>query len=207
MPGDSLVLLIVALAMARREKTPGADRERDYQEVAKVARGDQAALGRLYDRYHRLVYSLAVRVVEDGAAAEEIAQDVFLKLWRSAPAFDAARGDLVSWLVTVTRNRAIDQLRSRQQRDARAWVALPEAPDQAWFLASPPVQVNLDAVDRMAKALQQLPEKHRRLLELAYYEGYTQSEIAAKLEMPIGTVKTWTRSALETLRQALEPSS
>ncbi len=200
MPADPYVFMIVALAFARRQgSAPGAGRANDQDDMAAAARGDQAALGRLYDRYGRLVFSLALRVTEDPSAAEEVTQDVFLQLWRRAGAFDPARGNLLSWLLAVARNRAIDRLRSRQQRAAEAWVPLADAP----FLVSPPVNCSLETAERVGRALAALPEPQRRVIELAYYQGFTQSEIAARLQEPLGTVKTWTRSALKALREAL----
>src|SRR5690242_15240028 len=105
-----LDLLVVGVALASaREKDPYADAlRRDREEMAATARGDKRALGHLYDRYGRLVFSLAVRIVEDHHAAEEVTQDVFLQLWHSAASFNPRRGDLISWLVAVTRNRAIE---------------------------------------------------------------------------------------------------
>ena len=195
------IMLIVALAVARKAgQGPGPGRAGDQDDVAAAARGDQAALGRLYDRYGRLVFSLARRVTEDPSAAEEVTQDVFLQLWRRAGAFDPSRGDLISWLLAITRNRAIDRLRSRQQRAAEAWVPLDNAP----FLVSPPVNCSLETAEGVGRVLAALPEQQRRVIELAYYQGFTQSEIAARLQQPLGTVKTWTRSALKALREALK---
>src|SRR5258707_5110965 len=131
MTGDFLVLIIVAFAVAKASgpgDTPAAARERDNKEVAAIARGDQAALGRVYDRYHRLVFALAFRVLGDRTGAEEATQDVFMRLWHRAGDFDPSRGDLVGWLVTVTRNRSIDHLRSRQQRESNYWTPMPESP-------------------------------------------------------------------------------
>ena len=189
-----LVSLVVALAVARRGETDQAD-------VAAAARGDQQALGRLYDRYGRLVFSLALRVVGDPGVAEEVTQDVFLQLWRRAGSFDSSRGELLGWLLTFTRNRAIDRLRSRQQRDSEASVPLK---DQAPS-ASPHVHCSLEAAERVGRVLVALPEQQRRVIEMAYYEGFTQTEIATRLSQPLGTVKTWTRSALKTLRETLKP--
>lgn len=193
--------MIVALAVARKEgPEPGAGHAQDQADMAAAARGDQAALARLYDRYGRMVFALALRVADDRSAAEEVTQDVFLQVWRRAAAFDPSRGDLVSWLVTLTRNRAIDRLRSRQQRASAAWVPLDDKPS----LASRPMQLSLEAAQRVARVLAGLPEPQRKVIEMAYYEGFTQSEIAARLNQPLGTVKTWTRSALQALREALK---
>ncbi len=201
MLGDPIVFLIVTLALGRGEgQAAGTARTQDQQDLAAAARGDQAALGRLYDRYGRMVYSLAFRITEDRNAAEEVTQDVFLQLWRRARAFDPSRGDVISWLITIGRSRAIDRLRSRQQRAAGSWVPLDDAP----FLAALPVSVDLAAADQLSKALAALPEQQRKVIEMAYYQGFTQSEIASRLNEPLGTVKTWTRSGLKALREKLE---
>ncbi len=209
MTGDFLVLVIVALAGAKAQE-PGNDpadaRERDGKEVAAIARGDQAALGRVYDRYHRLVFSLASRVLGDHTGAEEVTQDVFLRLWHRASDFDSARGDLAGWLVTVTRNRSIDRLRSRQQRESKSWTPMPESPETTVLglaLSTAPTVATLESAQRVGRVLAALPEQQRTIIELAYYEGYSQSEIAQRLNLPLGTVKTWTRSALSALREAI----
>lgn len=204
MTGDFLVLVIVALATA---KAAQASSELDRKDVAAIADGDQAAFGRVYDRYRRLVFALALRVMGDRTAAEEVAQDVFLRLWHRAADFDPARGELAGWLVTVTRNRAIDRLRSRQQRESSAWTPLPETPDTAlWFaskVSTTSAVASLDSAQRVSQVMSALPEQQRRIIELAYYEGYSQSEIAALLKLPLGSVKTWTRAALTALRGAI----
>jgi len=212
MTGDFLVLVIVALAIAKAAEPPsGGDprgsRELDRKEVAAIADGDQAAFGRVFDRYHRLVFALALRVLGDRTGAEEVAQDVFLRLWHRAVDFDPARGDLAGWLVTVTRNRAIDRLRSRQQRESGAWTPMPESPDAAAWMSpqfsTPPAVASLESAQRVGQVMAALPEEQRRIIELAYYEGYSQSEISGLLKLPLGTVKTWTRTALSTLRAAI----
>jgi RNA polymerase sigma-70 factor, ECF subfamily len=199
---EVLVLLSVVgvLAVAGRESggAPGP-RANDAKDIAAVANGEQAALGRIYDRYGRLVFSLALRVLDERGAAEEVTQDVFVQLWRSASMFDPARGDLMGWLVSITRNRAIDRLRSKQQRASDAWVPLDDMP----FLAAAPTSREFESAERVRKALALLPEQQRNVLELAYYQGYSQAEIAARLNLPLGTVKTWTRSALKALRGSL----
>jgi RNA polymerase sigma-70 factor, ECF subfamily len=211
MTGVLLVLVIVAFAVVKAHGASDASdndarvhRERDATEVAAIARGDQAALGRTYDRYHRLVFSLALRVLGDRTAAEEASQDVFLRLWHRAGDFDPSRGDLLGWLVTVTRNRAIDALRSRQHREAGTWTPMPETLDTAGWLSTPPATAAIEATQRVGKMLSSLMEPQRKIIELSYYEGYSQSEIAELLHLPLGTVKTWTRSALAALREACQ---
>jgi RNA polymerase sigma-70 factor (ECF subfamily) len=206
MTGVLLVLVIVAFAVVQAQSAFGDDsharRELDRKEVAAIASGDQAALGRVYDRFHRLVFSLALRVLSDRTAAEEVSQDVFLRLWHRAGGFDPERGELMGWLVTVTRNRAIDTLRSRQHRESGAWTPMPESLDTAGWLSTPPAAAGIEATQRVGKMLESLGEPQRKIIELSYYEGYSQSEIAELMNLPLGTVKTWTRSALAALRDA-----
>jgi RNA polymerase sigma-70 factor (ECF subfamily) len=210
MTGVFLVLVIVAFAVVQAHGGSAGDthahRELDRKEVAAIASGDQAALGRVYDRFHRLVFSLALRVLGDRTEAEEVSQDVFLRLWHRAGNFDPARGELLGWLITVTRNRAIDTLRSRQHRESGAWTPMPESLDTAgWMgtrLATPPAAAAIEASQRVGKMLESLGEPQRKIIELSYYEGYSQSEIAELLHLPLGSVKTWTRTALAALRGA-----
>lgn len=199
MGAELLASLMVTLAVGRG--FPEAARD-DAADVEAAAAGDQMALARLYDRHASLVFSLALRITGERAAAEEVTQDVFLQLWRRSAAFDPARGDVTGWLVTITRNRAIDRLRSAHGRETQSWVALIE--DDRPFVHSKPAQVRLADTERVARALATLPEQQRKVLEMAYYEGFTQSEIAGRLNEPLGTVKTWTRSALKSLRGALQ---
>ena len=140
-----------------------------------------------------------MRISGERGAAEEITQDVFLQFWRCAAQFDPTRGDLAAWLLAIARNRSIDRLRSRYQRAGEACVPLDEpvaAPDR--------IELSFEAADRVRGALAALPQSQRQVIELAYYEGYSQSEIAAHLSQPLGTVKTWTRSGLRILREALQ---
>lgn len=155
----------------------------------------------LYDRYGGMVYSVAQRVLNDSGAAEEVLQDIFMQLWRSAESFDPARGTLSGWLLVMARNRAIDRLRRR-----------PVGVNVDAETANVPLGVNLESavaqremMARVAAAVAALPEAQQKTLELAYYNGMTQTEIAAATGEPLGTVKTRLRSALQTLRQALNP--
>ena len=185
----------------------GAGREQsdDVVRIAGAARGDGGALAALYDRHARSVYSIALRVVGDEADAEEVVQEVFDQAWRQASRYDRARGTVAAWLVTMARTRAIDRLRARRARPDRAGLE----PDQAWSrlpAANPDPAEALDAerdVTRIRQALQRLPLIQRVAIELAYFEGLTQTQIAARLEEPLGTVKTRIRVGLLKLRDAL----
>ena len=187
----------------------GREQHEDVARVAGAARGNGAALAALYDRHARAVYSLALRVVADEADAEEVVQEVFDQAWRQASRYDPARGTVVAWLLNMARTRAIDRLRARRARPDRAGLESEHAVERtAGDLAADP----LDALDtardavRVRQALQQLPLIQRVAIELAYFEGLTQTEIAARLEEPLGTVKTRIRVALLKLRDALSGS-
>ena len=172
--------------------------------VALVARRDEAALGALYDRYHRLVYSLALRVVGERALAEEIVADAFVSVWRAASSFVEERGRFVAWLTSVTRHRAIDELRRLSVRPEGSAVEL----DEAIRTSGPdPLEDVVDIRQRrqvVRGVLAQLPDAQREALELAYFGGLTQQEIADKTNTPLGTVKTRMRLGLLKMRDELQ---
>jgi RNA polymerase sigma-70 factor (ECF subfamily) len=166
--------------------------------VARTRRRDQEAFAVLYDRYSRLVYSIALRVVRNAAAAEDILHDVFLQLWQAPERFDAARGNLPAWMAVIARNRAIDRIRQQ-----RATVDPEET-----ILMSPAdmgSEVEQASVVRKVRGLlQAMPEPQRRAMEMAFFDGKTHAEIAASMNEPLGTVKTRIRSALTAIRKALQ---
>jgi RNA polymerase sigma-70 factor (ECF subfamily) len=162
-----------------------------------VRTGDQAAMGKLYDRYSSLIYSVALRVLGDTAAAEDVLQDVFMQLWRKPGAFDAARGSLPAWLAVIARNRAIDTLRKRVPQANLEDVIVSVEPDMAGG-----TELKRSA-EQIRRTLGQMPEAQRSALEMAYFEGLTHSEIAAKTGTPLGTIKTRIRAGLTNLRGVL----
>jgi RNA polymerase sigma-70 factor (ECF subfamily) len=182
--------------------TSGASAERvsDGALIERVIGGEESALAALYDRYSGMLHSMLVRILRDTQTAEEILQDVFFHLWNSAAKFDSARGSLPGWLLVSARNRAISRLRRRIPSEGDELqenaVALP------FNLESSVAQQQL--LGKVRGALANLPEGQRQALELAYFEGMTHSEIAARTGEPLGTVKTRLRSAVETLKKALQ---
>lgn len=165
--------------------------------VAGVRAGDEHAMAQLYDRYSPVVYSVALRVLADTGAAEDVLQEVFLQLWRNPAAFDSNRGSLGAWLAVITRNRAIDALRKRK----------PESDVEEVIVA-----VNLDieseterrrVLERVRGVVNALPTEQRSAVEMAFFEGLTHTEIAAKTGQPLGTIKTRIRNGLLSLRKAL----
>src|SRR5262245_60940035 len=180
-----------------------AQAEADRDAVRRMARGDRDALADVYDRHARLRYSLALRIVRQQADAEDVLQDVFAQVWRQADRYDTSRGTVIGWLVTVTRSRALDRLRRGRVRPQAAGdeMLAREVPDD-----SPGVDlalVSAEQAEAVRAALVGLPENQRVPLELGYYEGLSQAEIAAKLDVPLGTIKTRMRQALIRLRDAM----
>lgn len=174
----------------------GADQ--DGQLLDRVRRGDEQAMGAVYDRYSKIVYSVALRVLRDTASAEDVLQDVFLGLWRRPETFVAARGSLGGWLAVVARNRAIDSLRRKRPSEQIEEVQLAAPYDLA-----DEAQRNVMMV-KARDIIQQLPYEQRKTLQMAYFDGLTHSEIAEVTGDPLGTIKTRIRTALLTLRKELQ---
>src|SRR5215471_6170310 len=197
-----VILAIAGTAPAWRAEDQAADR----LAMARMARGEHDALAELYDRHARPVYSLALRILQDRADAEDIVQEAFAQMWAQASRYDAQRGAVAAWLLTLARSRAIDRLRSRRARPdvARGAAPVVDPVDVADGTATPDVQLlSAEQVDRVRVALRDLPALQRVTLELAYYEGLSHAEIAEHLEQPLGTVKTRIRQGMIRLREAL----
>ena len=178
----------------------------DHSAVARMAAGDQTALGEFYDRHGRAVYSLAFRILRDQRDAEEVVQDVFAQAWRESARYNMRRGSVMAWLMTLTRSRAVDRLRGRRSRPENALAADPRAEiTDAAALADEQLAWSVRA-DLVRAALDALPVLQRVAIELAFYEGLTHAEIAARLEEPLGTVKTRIRQGLLKLRERLADS-
>lgn len=173
----------------------------DVELLRAVAARDEQALAELYDRYRGILFGLTLRILNSRAEAEDVLQEVLMQVWRRASDFDPARGKPFTWLVTLTRSRAIDRLRQIDARDRLAESAAEIAPEEASDAATDTLHAEQREI--VKRALVQLPEEQRRTLLLAYYEGLTQSEIAAKLETPLGTIKTRMRTGMMKLRELL----
>lgn len=182
----------------------------DDELMARLCRRDLAAFGALYDRYSDLVYSVSLRVVADPHVAQDVTQDVFLRVWRRPEQFDLQRGKFVTWLLSVARNRSIDERRSQGRRLRRE--ALPAAASEvedvlpSTDVRDDPALATVLADERRAvrKALEVLPPEQKLAIQLAYFGGLTQQEIAEKLSTPLGTVKTRIRLGMQKMRVVLE---
>jgi RNA polymerase sigma-70 factor, ECF subfamily len=174
--------------------------------VRRMAGGDRDALAELYDKLSRPLYATARHILNDAAEAQDVVHDVFLSLWENAGTFDSGRGAAFSWAVTLTRNRAIDRLRSRANRARLLGESIPDDlgyDEDAGFVGADE-RANLgDRAAAVRTALADLPTDQQRALELAFFSGLTQKEIADKLSEPIGTVKARIRRGLIKLRDAL----
>ncbi|MBT9312431.1 sigma-70 family RNA polymerase sigma factor [Leptothoe kymatousa] len=187
-----------------KRQTSDWENETDEALVLSLRQGNKAALAILYDRYSRLVYSIAFRVLNNGPETEDLTQDIFLNLWQKQT-YDPSRSSLSRFLSTVTRNRAIDRVRSRSnRRRILKGVAAPQTIPLETF-SLPEANASLgERSERVRQALLTLPEKQRQLLWLAYYHGFTQSEIAGHTNIPLGTVKSRMRQGLLKLRGTLQ---
>ncbi|HVM94413.1 MAG TPA: sigma-70 family RNA polymerase sigma factor [Terriglobales bacterium] len=179
---------------------PSAERNSgpsDLALVASIRGGDQGAMAELYDRYSPIVYAVALRILQETSAAEDVLQDIFMQLWRNPGAFDASRGNMGAWLAVIARHRAIDALRKRKPEDNFENIIVSVEPD----LAS-----DADRSRTMAKlheAFGAMAVAQRSALEMAYFEGLTHAEIAEKTGEPLGTIKTRIRTGLLRLRKVL----
>ena len=181
----------------------------DAQILQRIAAGDQSALGELYERFSRPLFSVALRVLNDAAEAEDVLHDVFVTVWEKAGDFQASRGHAFSWALTLTRNRAIDRVRSRKRRSE---ILTQSAPADLGYTDAD--DAKLDSADNLwvkekasavRTAVATLPADQRQALQLAYFGGLTQQQIAEKLAQPLGTVKARIRRALLKLRDVISP--
>jgi len=178
-----------------------AERVEDADLMAALVRGDRTAMATLYDRHASLLLALALRMLQDRAQAEELLHDVFLEAWHHARDYDSARGTVRAWLLTRTRSRALDR---RASRVRQARVAEEAALEPA---AGPAESGSAFDAERVRRELANLPAELVTVLELAYFEGLSSSEIAERLEIPVGTVKSRMARALGSLREQLGPGS
>jgi RNA polymerase sigma-70 factor (ECF subfamily) len=182
------------------------ERDADARLAQRIRAGDTAALGELYDRYASIALGTALRVVGDRGEAEDVVHDAFVAVWRKIDRFDADRGSLRAWLMTVVRNRGIDRIRARRPgmdlEDADERSLLRTGPNPTWEAA-----LRQASASEVRAAMAELPDEQRRAVELAYFEGYTYREVADMTGVPPGTANGRLRLALGKLRDALAGTS
>lgn len=164
---------------------------------------DPDAMGELYDRYSRITYSLIYRVVRNQPVAEDLVQETFIRVWNRIQGFDSQRGALGPWIMTVARNRAIDYIRSVDGRMAASSLEVEKMENPVVFSNLESDIMNMDRIRSLKAAFEKLDPNQRLVLELAYFEGMSQAEMAGRLQKPLGTVKTWVRGALKALREEM----
>lgn len=196
----------VTMSFATPDSEAAAQAEADAQLIRRIAEGDQTSLAALYDRFSRPLLAVAVRILNDRAEAEDVVHDAFMTIWSKAADYDFSRGNPFTWAVVLTRNRAIDRLRSRRRRSELLDDA---APADLGLVASAEVADSSDDLWSKEKAsvvraaVSELEEDQRRALEMAFFGGLTQQEIADQLRQPLGTVKARIRRAMLKLRDHL----
>lgn len=185
---------------------PPADLEDSSDELAALlrasARGDEAAFARLYDATSSRVHGLVLRVVRNPAQAEEVTQEAFVDIWRTAARFDPHKGSGISWLMTIAHRKAVDRVRSAQASTERDTTYLARTEERAFDSTAENVEQSLDA-QRVRRAMTSLTQTQRGAVELAYFGGYTHTEVAGLLDVPLGTAKTRIRDGLIRLRDTL----
>jgi RNA polymerase sigma-70 factor (ECF subfamily) len=186
----------------------GYEQLADDELMKRLVNGDKRAFETIFDKYGDLVYSTALRVLRDPHMAQDISQEIFVRIWRKPDSYVAERGRFLTWLISVTRNRAVDEIRSRGRRQ-RHETASPEEQERelpTGEAADPARSAQLADEARIVRAaLAELPPEQRQAIELAYFGGFTQQEIAERLGQPLGTVKTRIRLGMQKMRAALAP--
>jgi len=175
----------------------------DEDLAIRLQRRDPEAMRDLYDRFGRMAWSVIVAIVRDNGVAEDLVQETFLRVWNRVHAFDAKRGALGPWLLAIARNRAIDHLRSLSARMDKNASELDVREHPSLFVDLEREVLNTDHARLLRKAIAGLNANQQKVIELAYYEGLSQTEMAERMGEPLGTVKTWVRSALKHLREQL----
>ncbi|HYL09775.1 MAG TPA: sigma-70 family RNA polymerase sigma factor [Candidatus Acidoferrales bacterium] len=199
--------MLAALFLAVLEQFRHDEQAVDAALMERLIQKDPRALEALYDRHSRAVYSLVLRILQQAASAEEVVQDIFLQLWRNAHQFQAARGPLLPWLLTMARNRALDHLRLKRERQRQREDALD--PEIA-AVRAPDFEAEIDRERRAARVracIRALPAPQQKAIEMAFFEGMSHSEIAAALSEPLGTVKSWIRNGLLRLKEGLQTAT
>jgi RNA polymerase sigma-70 factor (ECF subfamily) len=196
-------MILLPLILALRG---GTEDDSEAALIRRLQGRDANALAELYDRYGRLAYSLILRVVRDTGVAEDLVQETFLRVWNRVQGFDSEKGAVGPWLLAVARNRAIDYLRSTTGR-ARNMLELETTEHPSLYSDMEKDLLIADKTRRVKAAMAKLSPHQREVIELAYFEGLSQTEMAERMGQPLGTVKTWVRTALKNLRDELNAAA
>jgi RNA polymerase sigma-70 factor (ECF subfamily) len=180
------------------------DKSLDASIIARLKGRDQSGLADAYERYGALAYSVIVRITRDASLSEDLVQELFLRLWNRSQDFDSSRGTLCVWILAIGRNMAIDYIRSSHSRFSARTRSLTPTDHGPISYKSNEADDILDNSKAVKEAFSSLNSNQRKVLEMAYFEGFSQTEIALRLEEPLGTVKSWMRSALSRLRMAMQ---
>jgi RNA polymerase sigma-70 factor, ECF subfamily len=178
----------------------------DSDLIRRLKSRDPQAMSELYDRFGRVAFAVIVRMVRNTAIAEDLVQETFLKVWNRVSGFENERGALGSWVLAIARNRAIDYIRSADAKASQSTCDLEKLERPRFFADLESDYVNQDRIRTIRAVFDKLSENQRRVLELAYFEGLSQTEMSERLQQPLGTVKTWVRTALQTIRAELGDS-
>ncbi len=195
------MFLIFLAALLKRANT-----EEEIRLLERIVLKDQKALEKLYDLYSKIIYSIVLRIVKNQEDAEEILQNIFLQVWERARSFNRSRGTVYAWLITLARNKAIDKIRSKDFRKNFNTVAFDNVIE---IFENKYSTIEIDAAtarersEYVKKALEQIPGEQRLVIEMAFFDGYTQTEISEKLSLPLGTVKTRSRQGMMKLQNLL----
>jgi RNA polymerase sigma-70 factor (ECF subfamily) len=195
---------VLLVALTSRDSS---EVSRDAALVHRLLHQDVNAFEQLYDRHSRIVYSLVLRILQQTQTAEEVVQDVFLQVWRNASQYQESRGPFVPWLLTMARNRALDTLRLKSERQRRREDQAEELPS---ISEAPQYEKELDQkrrAERVRSLMAQLSAPQQKAIQMAYFEGLSHTEIAAALKEPLGTVKSWIRNGLLRLKEGLSAVS
>lgn len=191
---DSMLLYLLLSALVSQD---------DSELIKRLKERDPEAMKDLYDRFGKVALAIITRIVRDRAIAEDLLQETFLKVWNRVAGFDVERGALGPWVLTIARNRAIDYRRSTSSRFAQAGYDVEKLDRPFLFIDLEEQYADRDRLRHIQLAFSKLTDNQKSVLEMAYFEGLTQSEMADRLKQPLGTVKTWVRTALQILRQEL----
>jgi RNA polymerase sigma-70 factor (ECF subfamily) len=175
----------------------------DSELIERLKHREPQAMTEVYDRFGKLAFTVIFRIVKNASMAEDLLQETFLKVWNRVDGFDQGRGSLGPWILAIARNRAIDYLRSTDSKLSQTSCNLDALERPRFFTDFEADYHNMDRIRIIREAFNKLNENQRTVLELAYFEGLSQSEMAEKLRQPLGTVKTWVRTALQLLRDEL----